>query len=304
MKTEGKTLHCPISSEPSSILDRLEDQQHQRPPNENKTESSDLQITPLRRGCKGWSFSGGDLEKIPWWPDDFGGVGVDQGHQGWKQPPGSSPTLEQTPGPPNLITKCHICSLSEQCQGGDSTPALGSLFQCSATLEWRNCSWYPPLAQPEAVCSCPVTCSLREESNPHLATTSLQGILEWLNSPQHLRCSILFIIPWSAGIIWQGHAGSSSCLSCQRDRHWAGRTSCKFITLGGLWASSGATENQWGLYLHPKTGAGARPQQTNFNHMSGGVGSPPKCHLPATTPDSFQGDFSTEATAQWIKSSS
>ncbi|KAK4827829.1 hypothetical protein QYF61_021913 [Mycteria americana] len=36
----------------------------------------------------------------------------------------------------------------------------------------------PPLAQLEAISSCPVTCYLREETNTHLATASFQVVVE------------------------------------------------------------------------------------------------------------------------------
>ena len=36
----------------------------------------------------------------------------------------------------------------------------------------------PPLAQLEAVPSCPITCYLGEETNTHLATTSFQVVVE------------------------------------------------------------------------------------------------------------------------------
>ena len=36
----------------------------------------------------------------------------------------------------------------------------------------------PPLAQLEAISSCPIPCYLGEETNPHLATTSFQVVLE------------------------------------------------------------------------------------------------------------------------------
>ncbi|KAK4829101.1 hypothetical protein QYF61_002052 [Mycteria americana] len=56
---------------------------------------------------------------------------------------------------------------------GDSTTSLGSLFQCLITLSSK-----PPLAQLEAISSCPITCYLGEETNPHLSTTSFQVVVE------------------------------------------------------------------------------------------------------------------------------
>ncbi|KAK4829728.1 hypothetical protein QYF61_006189 [Mycteria americana] len=56
---------------------------------------------------------------------------------------------------------------------GDSTTSLGSLFQCLITLSSK-----PPLAQLEAISSCPITCYLGEETDPHLSTTSFQVVVE------------------------------------------------------------------------------------------------------------------------------
>ncbi|KAK4825008.1 hypothetical protein QYF61_022954 [Mycteria americana] len=56
---------------------------------------------------------------------------------------------------------------------GDSTTSLGSLFQCLITLSSK-----PPLAQLEAISSCPITCYLGEETDPHLSTTSFQAVVE------------------------------------------------------------------------------------------------------------------------------
>ncbi|KAK4828298.1 hypothetical protein QYF61_024963, partial [Mycteria americana] len=56
---------------------------------------------------------------------------------------------------------------------GDSTTSLGSLFQCLITLSSK-----PPLAQLEAISSCPITCYLGEETDPHLSTTSFQVVEE------------------------------------------------------------------------------------------------------------------------------
>ncbi|KAK4809371.1 hypothetical protein QYF61_001889 [Mycteria americana] len=36
----------------------------------------------------------------------------------------------------------------------------------------------PPLAQPEAISSCPITCYLGEETDPHLSTPSFQAVVE------------------------------------------------------------------------------------------------------------------------------
>ncbi|KAK4826411.1 hypothetical protein QYF61_008944 [Mycteria americana] len=46
----------------------------------------------------------------------------------------------------------------------------------------------PPLAQLEAISSCPKACYLGEETDPHLATTSFQGGAQ--NRTQYSRCSL------------------------------------------------------------------------------------------------------------------
>ncbi|KAK4806198.1 hypothetical protein QYF61_001121 [Mycteria americana] len=61
---------------------------------------------------------------------------------------------------------------------GDSTTSLGSLFQCLPTLsvkKFPNIQSKPPLAQLEAISSCPIACYLGEETNTHLSTTSFQA---------------------------------------------------------------------------------------------------------------------------------
>ena len=61
----------------------------------------------------------------------------------------------------------------------DSTTSLGSPFQCLTTLsENPNVQPESSLAQLEAITSCPVTSYMGEEANPHLATTSFQGVVE------------------------------------------------------------------------------------------------------------------------------
>ncbi|KAK4831073.1 hypothetical protein QYF61_015271 [Mycteria americana] len=65
---------------------------------------------------------------------------------------------------------------------GDSTTSLGSLFQCLITLfsevKFPNIQSKPPLAQLEAISSRPITCYLGAETDPHLATTSFQAVVE------------------------------------------------------------------------------------------------------------------------------
>jgi len=65
---------------------------------------------------------------------------------------------------------------------GDLTTSLGSLFQCLTTLSVKNffpnIRPKPALAQLEAIFSCPVTCYLGKQTNPHLATISFQVVEE------------------------------------------------------------------------------------------------------------------------------
>ncbi|KAK4827968.1 hypothetical protein QYF61_022670, partial [Mycteria americana] len=61
----------------------------------------------------------------------------------------------------------------------DSTTSLGRPVQ---TLDnpfgnFPNIQCEPPLAQLEAVSSCPITCYLEKETNPHLSTTSFQVVI-------------------------------------------------------------------------------------------------------------------------------
>lgn len=59
LQTEGKpcTVPFPLSPLPPvlPIWDSLEDEQHQRPPNETKCEHTDLQMHTPEQGCKGWA---------------------------------------------------------------------------------------------------------------------------------------------------------------------------------------------------------------------------------------------------------
>ena len=76
----------------------------------------------------------------------------------------------------------HLHGLLNTSRDGDSTTSLGSLFQCLTTLSVKtifpNIQPKPPLAQHEAISSCPITCYLGEESNPLLATASFQVVVE------------------------------------------------------------------------------------------------------------------------------
>jgi len=65
---------------------------------------------------------------------------------------------------------------------GDSTTSLGSLFQCLTTLSVKKffliSNLKLPLVQLEVISSCPITCYLGEETDTHLATTTLQVAVE------------------------------------------------------------------------------------------------------------------------------
>ncbi|KAK4828479.1 LOW QUALITY PROTEIN: hypothetical protein QYF61_026704 [Mycteria americana] len=73
--------------------------------------------------------------------------------------------------------------LSRRFIDGDSTTSLGSLFQCLTMLPFSedifpNIQSKPPLAQLEAISSCPITCYLGEQTDTHLTTTSFQVAVE------------------------------------------------------------------------------------------------------------------------------
>ncbi|KAK4814531.1 hypothetical protein QYF61_022020 [Mycteria americana] len=55
---------------------------------------------------------------------------------------------------------------------GQPVPMLGNPF---SEVKFPNIQSKPPLAQPEAISSCPITCYLGEETDPHLSTTSFQA---------------------------------------------------------------------------------------------------------------------------------
>ncbi|KAK4823482.1 hypothetical protein QYF61_002546 [Mycteria americana] len=64
------------------------------------------------------------------------------------------------------------------CRDGDSTTSLGSLFQFDnpfSEVKFPDIQSKPPLVQLEAISSCPITCYLGEETDPHLSTTSFQA---------------------------------------------------------------------------------------------------------------------------------
>ncbi|KAK4816763.1 hypothetical protein QYF61_022761, partial [Mycteria americana] len=58
---------------------------------------------------------------------------------------------------------------------GQSVPMLDNPL---GEEKFPNIQSKPPLAQLEAISSCPITCYLGEETNPHLSTTSFQVVVE------------------------------------------------------------------------------------------------------------------------------
>ncbi|KAK4811274.1 hypothetical protein QYF61_023326 [Mycteria americana] len=65
------------------------------------------------------------------------------------------------------------CSISFP--GTEPVPMLDNPF---SEEKFPNIQSKPPLAQPEAISSPPITCYLGEETDPHLSTTSFQVVVE------------------------------------------------------------------------------------------------------------------------------
>ncbi|KAK4815740.1 hypothetical protein QYF61_006778 [Mycteria americana] len=103
----------------------------------------------------------------------------------WKRPlRSSSPTVNLTlPRPPLHHVPKHLIQTSfKYLQGwrcnhfpGQPGPMLHNPF---SEEKFPNIRSKPPLAQPEAISSHPITCDLGEETNPHLPTTSFQVVVE------------------------------------------------------------------------------------------------------------------------------
>ncbi|KAK4830406.1 hypothetical protein QYF61_010937 [Mycteria americana] len=97
----------------------------------------------------------------------------------------SSPTINLTlPKKPPLhhVSKHLIQTSFKYFQGwrlkhfpGQKFPMLDNPF---SEEKFPNIQSKPPLAQLEAVSSCPITCYLGEETDPHLSTTSFQVVVE------------------------------------------------------------------------------------------------------------------------------
>ncbi|KAK4807064.1 hypothetical protein QYF61_018405 [Mycteria americana] len=91
-----------------------------------------------------------------------------QNHIGWKRPlRSSSPTINLTlPKPPLHHVSKHLIQTSfKYLQGWQLNHCPGQPSK-------------PPLAQLEAISSCPITCYLGEDTDPHLSTTSFQVVEE------------------------------------------------------------------------------------------------------------------------------
>ncbi|KAK4817239.1 hypothetical protein QYF61_005261 [Mycteria americana] len=104
---------------------------------------------------------------------------------GWKRPlRSSSPTVNLTlPSPPLYHVPKHLIQSSfKYLQGwqlnhfpGQPVPVLDNPL---GEVKFPNIQSKPPLAQLEAISSCPITCYLGEETDPHLSTTSFQAVVE------------------------------------------------------------------------------------------------------------------------------
>ncbi|KAK4817052.1 hypothetical protein QYF61_026360 [Mycteria americana] len=108
-----------------------------------------------------------------------------QNHIGWKRPlRSSSPTINLTlPKPPLYHVSKHLIQTSfKYLQGrrlnhfpGQPVPMLDNPL---GEVKFPNIQSKPPLVQLEAISSCPITCYLGEEKDPHLSTTSFQAVVE------------------------------------------------------------------------------------------------------------------------------
>ncbi|KAK4818814.1 hypothetical protein QYF61_019743 [Mycteria americana] len=134
---------------------------------------------------------------------------------GWKRPlRSSSPTVNLTlPRPPLHYVPKHLIQTSfKYLQGwrlnhfpGQPLPMLDNPF---SEEKFPNIQSKPPLAQLEAISSCPITCYLGEEINPHLSTTSFQTLHQLrcpsLDTLQHLSVSLVVRGP-KLNTVFEGH---------------------------------------------------------------------------------------------------
>ncbi|KAK4828799.1 hypothetical protein QYF61_000856 [Mycteria americana] len=134
-----------------------------------------------------------------------------QNRIGWKRPlRSSSPTVNLTlPRPPLYHVPKHLIQTSfKYLQGwrlnhfpGQSVPMLDNPF---SEEKFPNIQSKPPLAQLEAISSCPITCYLGEETDPHLSTTSFQLLCPSLDWLQHLNVSLVVRGP-KLNTVFEGH---------------------------------------------------------------------------------------------------
>ncbi|KAK4810530.1 LOW QUALITY PROTEIN: hypothetical protein QYF61_004493 [Mycteria americana] len=124
-----------------------------------------------------------------------------QNRIGWKRPlRSSSPTVNLTlPRPPLHHVPKHLIQTSfKYLQGwrlnhfpGQPVPMLDNPF---SEEKFPNIQFKPPLAKLETISSCPITCYLGEETDPHLSTTSFQTLHQLccpsLDTLQHLNVSL------------------------------------------------------------------------------------------------------------------
>ncbi|KAK4814264.1 hypothetical protein QYF61_012819 [Mycteria americana] len=138
--------------------------------------------------------------------DEENKITESQNRIGWKRPlRSSSPTVNLTlPRPPLYHVPKHLIQTSfKYLQGwrlnhfpGQPVPMLDNPF---TEVKFPNIQSKPPLVQLEAISSCPITCYLGEETNPHISTTSFQTSA---------------LDPSPASLPFSGHAPAPQCLSC------------------------------------------------------------------------------------------
>ncbi|KAK4831375.1 hypothetical protein QYF61_017506 [Mycteria americana] len=133
-------------------------------------------------------------EPAPAWASQGVTASESQNHIGWKRPlRSSSPTINLTlPRPPLHHVSKHLIQTSfKYLQGwrlnhfpGQPVPMLDNSL---GEEKFPNIQSKPPLAQLEAISSCPITCYLGEETDPHLSTTSFQAKQSQLPQPLLIR---------------------------------------------------------------------------------------------------------------------
>ncbi|KAK4821667.1 hypothetical protein QYF61_027135 [Mycteria americana] len=147
---------------------------------------------------------------------------------GWKRPlRSSSPTVNLTlPRPPLYHVHKHLIQTSfKYFQGwrlnhfpGQPVPMLDNPF---SEVKFPNIQSKPPLVQLEAISSRPSTCYLGEETDPHLATTSFQVVVEsnkvspqppFLQAKQPQLPQTSAPDPSPASLPFSGHAPAPQCV--------------------------------------------------------------------------------------------